>query len=110
EVECRSADRLQYLRDRCLPLERLLCLVEEAHVLDRDRGLASERLDELDLTIGKSAPHPPGQTEDAKKAALGEDRHTQPSPGAVLRERQIARRVGNVGRSPRGGGHPNDGL
>src|SRR5947209_17937632 len=38
---------------RRLALERFLGLVEEAHVLDRDRGLIRECLDELDLAIAE---------------------------------------------------------
>src|SRR5205823_14095475 len=86
QVERRSADDLEHVRRRRLLLQGVLRLVEEADVLDRDRSLAGEGLDQLDLTIGESPRHPPGETEDAEKAALGEDRHAQPSPGAVLRQ------------------------
>ena len=53
EIERRFADRLKHARGRGLLLERLLRLVEEAHVLDRDDRLIGERLDELDLLLVK---------------------------------------------------------
>ena len=46
-----AADHLQHLGGGRLPLQRLLGLVEQAHVLDRDHGLVGERLD-----AGRSRP------------------------------------------------------
>ena len=49
----RSADHLQHLGRRGLPLERLLGLVEQAHVLDRDHRLVGEGREQLDLLVGE---------------------------------------------------------
>ena len=45
----RAADHLQHLGGRRLLLQRLLGLVEQAHVLDRDHGLVGEGLHQADL-------------------------------------------------------------
>ena len=45
----RAADHAQHLGRRRLLLERLLGLVEEARVLDRDHGLVGEGLEQGDL-------------------------------------------------------------
>ena len=52
----RAGDDLQDLGRRGLPLERLLGLVEQAHVLDRDHGLVGEGLQQLDVVVGENAP------------------------------------------------------
>src|SRR5439155_20886347 len=70
EVEGRAADGLEYLTDRGLPLEGLLRLVEEANVLDRDRGLRGERLDELDLPRGERTCLAPAQADHSERRAL----------------------------------------
>ena len=49
----RAGDHLQDLGGRGLPLERLLGLVEQAHVLDRDHRLVGEGLQQRDLLVGK---------------------------------------------------------
>ncbi len=48
----RADDRRQDLGRRRLPLERLLGLVEQAHVLDRDHRLVGEGLEQIDLRVG----------------------------------------------------------
>src|SRR5437867_9359395 len=50
-VGWRVRDDAQDLSQRGLPLEGFLRFVEEADVLDRDRGLVSERLQRLQLTV-----------------------------------------------------------
>ena len=52
----RAADDAQHLGGRRLPLERLLGLVEQAHVLDRDHRLVGEGLEQRDLLVGER-PH-----------------------------------------------------
>ena len=49
----RGADHLQHLGRRGLALERLLGLVEQAHVLDRDHRLVGEGLQQVDLAFGE---------------------------------------------------------
>ena len=49
---------LQHLGRRCLLLQRLLGLVEQARVLDRDHGLVGERLQQCDLLVGERSASP----------------------------------------------------
>ena len=51
----RARDHAQDLADRRLLVERLLRLVEQAHVVDRDRRLPRERLHQRDL-VGANRP------------------------------------------------------
>ena len=51
----RARDHAQDLADRRLLVERVLRLVEEAHVVDRDRRLAREGLQQRDL-VGRERP------------------------------------------------------
>ena len=51
QIARRGADDLQDVCGRGLPLQRLLRLVEEPDVLDRDHGLIREGLDELYLFL-----------------------------------------------------------
>jgi hypothetical protein len=53
-VRRRSADHLQHLGRRRLPLERLLGLVEQPRVLDRDHRLVGEGAQQLDFLVRKS--------------------------------------------------------
>src|SRR5579872_2284424 len=50
----RLVDNAQDVAGRRLPLERLLGLVEEACVLDRDHGLVGESSDQCDLVLGEA--------------------------------------------------------
>ena len=50
----RAADDLQHLGGRGLLLERLLGLVEQARVLDRDHRLVGERAQQADLLVGEA--------------------------------------------------------
>src|SRR6266850_2206065 len=67
---------LMAVRDLELPT-RLLYLVEQANVLDRDRGLVRERLDELDLALGEWADRDAAHNERADDLVLGPDRHAE---------------------------------
>ena len=49
EVERRGADRAQDVADSRLAIERVFRLVEQAHVLDRDRRLIGKRFKQVDL-------------------------------------------------------------
>ena len=48
-VRRRTGDHLQDVGRRGLPLQRLLRLVEQPHVLDGDHGLVGEGLQQLDV-------------------------------------------------------------
>ena len=49
----RTGDHLQDVGGRGLPLQRLLRLVEQPHVLDGDHRLVGEGLQQLDLLLGE---------------------------------------------------------
>src|SRR5262249_52093735 len=51
DIRERTRDYAQDLARRSLPIERLLRLVEEAHVLDGDDSLVCKGLQELDLVV-----------------------------------------------------------
>src|SRR5262249_10498949 len=55
DVERRAADHLEDLGSRCLLLERILRLLEQPDVLNRDDRLVGEGLEELDPTRRKEA-------------------------------------------------------
>ena len=52
-VRHRARDHLEHLGGSLLMVERLLRLVEEAHVLDRDHRLVGEGLEQRDLLLGE---------------------------------------------------------
>src|SRR5262249_16358044 len=53
QVKSGAADNLEHVGGRGLLLQRLAQLVEQARVLDRDRRLISEGLEQRDLLVGK---------------------------------------------------------
>src|SRR6478752_7339815 len=53
-IRWRRGDYLQDFGGRGLPLQRLLRLVEQPRVLDRDHGLIGERLDNRALSLRKT--------------------------------------------------------
>ena len=63
----RAADDAQDLGGRGLPLERLLGLVEQAHVLDRDHRLVGEGLEQLDLVLRERSGLAPGDADHADR-------------------------------------------
>ena len=71
----RAADHAQDLGRRRLLLERLLGLVEQAHVLDRDHRLVGEGLQQLDVVrrelLRARAGHAEHADRDARRAAAG---------------------------------------
>src|SRR6267143_502370 len=78
KIERRSADALEDLSRRCLLLERLLCLVEKADVLDRDGRLMSERLEQSDLVLReRSRRASPARDDDADDLLLAQERNPQ---------------------------------
>ena len=84
----RARDRVQDVRDRRLLLERLLRLVEEAHVLDPDRRLAGERLDQRDLLGAERSRLVAPQCEHADRTILAHQRDAHDRAEAVFRLRR----------------------
>ena len=62
----RARDHAQDFADRRLLVERLLGLVEQAHVVDRDRRLARERFHQRDL-VGRKLAAPRGATAGSRR-------------------------------------------
>src|SRR5262245_15675220 len=56
EIESGAADDLEHVGGRGLLLQRFAQLVQQPRVLDRDRRLVGECLDQLDLLVGER-PH-----------------------------------------------------
>ena len=86
-VCCSSASR-EFLRAR-------LYIVEQPHVFDRDHGLVSESLHQLDLLVGERVHDLPLEEQHANRSSFSEQRHAQhradvSTPGYV---RQFAVRV-----------------
>ena len=69
-IRGRTGDNLQNVGRRCLPLQRLLCLVEEPHILDGDHRLVGEGLEQLDVMIGECSGLRPRDTNDADGSSL----------------------------------------
>ena len=76
-VVARVGDGPQHRRARRLPLEPFLCLVEETDVLDRDRALSGECLDECDLPIVERPHGAPRKEDHADRAIFFEHRYDQ---------------------------------
>jgi len=83
----------------------LLDLHEQADVLDRDRGLASERLDELDLACLERAYFDPDEDDHAQHFIGPQQRDAQAGVGADggyrqrIRDRRVGGDVSDVDRS-----------
>jgi hypothetical protein len=75
EIEGRSADDLEHIGGGGLLLQRFAQLVEQAGVLDRDDGLGSEVLDQLDLLVGEWADFLPVDAHGADQFVLLEHRN-----------------------------------
>ncbi len=114
----RTADDLQHLGRGRLLLQRLLRLVEQPHVLDRDHGLVGEGLQQRDLLGGEGAGSlradadhadacrpaaaapisderkPTSPSRAARRAAAVERRSSRECDSACLRRRSLRRRVG----------------
>jgi hypothetical protein len=73
----RIADRAQHLPRSPLLLERLPGLVEQAHVLDRDRRLVGEGLHQRDLLVGEPPRFHPPERDGADRAVLAHQRHRE---------------------------------
>ena len=77
KIERGSTDRLQDVGGRGLLLESFFRLVEEAHVLDRDGGLARERLEDLDLTRAEQRDVEPAHDDDPFDLRVAHDRDAE---------------------------------
>ena len=71
-VSRRSGDDAQYFADRRLLLERFLRLVKQTHVVDRDRRLARERLDQRHLVGREQSRHAAEQEDGTVRAAFAQ--------------------------------------
>src|SRR5439155_20650190 len=76
------ADRSEDLARRGLLVERLLRLVEEADVLDRDRGLIGEGLHEIDLSLRERADRLAADDEATDRPSLTQQRDGKHRPCA----------------------------
>ena len=75
DVRWRARDDAKDLAHRGLPVERLLRLVEQTHVLDGDDGLRRESLDQCDLLVTE-APDPMASDHDhSDRVVPPEHRH-----------------------------------
>ena len=73
----RARDHPQDFADRRLLLERFLRLVEQAHVLDRDRRLVGEGLHQRDLLVGEGPRFRTPEDDRADRAVFAHQRHRQ---------------------------------
>ena len=101
----RTADYLQHLGRSGLPLQRLLGLVEQAHVLDRDHGLAGKRLQQVDLLVRENARLGAIDRDRADDLLVPEHRHAEATAiSAQLRCALEVRRVVRIGQGHHIGG------
>lgn len=73
----RIADDIQHFRRRCLPLQRVLRLAQQTHVLDRDHRLIGEILQQVDVLLRERFYHPLVGRDIADHLALVDQRHRQ---------------------------------
>jgi hypothetical protein len=74
-VRDRTADHAEHFGRGLLLIERFLRLVEEPHVLDRDRRLVGERPQQGDLLLGERPHVHPAQRDRAEGLALAHQGH-----------------------------------
>ncbi len=80
----RTADHLQHLGRGGLLLQRLLGLVEQPHVLDRDHRLVGEGLEQPDVLFGEG-PHLGASHQDrAEGASFAHQRHRKSGAMTIL--------------------------
>ena len=105
-VRGRPGDRAEDLGGGSLSLERLLGLIEQAHILDRDHRLVREALDERDLLPAERASVGAPQRDHADRAlALEEwDRQQRAKFPKLLRiqigVRRVCEYIRDVDRAP----------
>ena len=107
-VRGRPGDRAKDLRRGGLPLERLLRLLEQPDVLDRDDGLVREAFHQCDLLCSKGADRRAPQGDDTDRPIVLQQRHGEERAevAKLLRfakgVRGIGEDIGNVDRAPLG--------
>src|SRR5439155_16231444 len=110
EITWRAGDGAEHSRLRCLSLERLLRLVEEANVFDRDRGLIGERLEQLDFARIERATRPSAGAKRARHLAVAYERDYQSRRRAVLGKLRMLRHIFDVLTSALSGRPAHDGI
>jgi hypothetical protein len=80
QIEGRTANGLEHVSRRSLPLQRFAKLVEQPRIFDGDDGLIGEGRHQLDLLIGKWIGLVAGQSEDANNRSAPHQRHAKHSP------------------------------
>ena len=103
QLVAHAGDELRLVLARQCELTALvLDLVEQPHVLDRDRGLVGEGATKLDLLVGERPHLQARQRKHADRAALAQHRHTEQGavPAKPLRLDKgvvrVSEHVGNV--------------
>ena len=110
QIERGAADDLQDIADRGLLPERLLRLVVEANVFDRDRGLIGERLEQLDFARIERATRAPARAERARHLAVAYERDNESRRRTVLGKLRMLRHVFDVLTAALSGRPAHDGI
>ena len=77
QIERRAADDLQHIGGGGLLFQRLLGLVEEAHIVDRDRRLIGERPEQAHIFLSEGPDPLARRRYQADHAAFGQHRYGQ---------------------------------
>src|SRR3974390_2033216 len=77
ELAGRTADDLEHVGGGGLLLKRLLCLIEQAHVFNRDYRLLRKRLQQFFLPLRDRPRFSPADDDDAKQITLAQHRYAQ---------------------------------
>src|SRR6516225_7731667 len=90
QIEGRAADHLEHVSGGGLLFQRFaqflgarFYLIEQPHVLDRDRGLVGKGFDQLDLLVGKRLDLEAIDQDHSEEIIALEDRHTEECMGIV---------------------------
>jgi hypothetical protein len=105
QIERGPTDYLEQVAGRSLPLERLLRLVEQPRVLDRDHRLVGEGLQQADLLTGEPARDAAGDGDSTDRFAVPNHGHGQQAavpafahfPAELGGVRRIGLEVGDPG-------------
>jgi hypothetical protein len=101
-IRDRARDRSEHFARCALLLERLLGLVEQTDVLERDRRLIAEGLQQGDLALGERAHLQSTKEDRAERPPLAEQRYDDDRAMAVaLRELRAERKAGSFGKHVR---------
>src|SRR2546425_969793 len=86
-VRRRTRNRAKHFAQGGLPLQRLFRLVEEPSVLDGDRRLAGEGLEDVDLPFAERPHLVAASDDDAEERRTFDDRHAEDRPFILARQR-----------------------